>query len=141
MASKNRVNLLGNLGRDPELRYTPRGIPVATVSLATSEFWKDKESGERQERTEWHRVIFFGELAKVVAEHLVKGSTIDVEGSLRTDKWTDKDGIERYSTNIIARELVMLGGKRKEGAPQGQAPTGGRSDDGPYIPDEDDIPF
>lgn len=140
MASKNRVNLLGNLGRDPELRYTPKGTPVASVSLATSERWTDKE-GERQESTEWHRVMFFGELAKVAAEYLVKGSTIDVEGKLRTRKWTDKEGVERYSTEVVVRDLVMLGGKRKEGAPEGKAPAAsGASDDGPYIPD-DDIPF
>lgn len=139
MASKNRVNLLGNLGRDPELRYLPNGTPVAVVSLATTEVWKDKE-GERQERTEWHRVVFFGPLAKVADEYLVKGSTIDVEGKLRTRKWTDSDKVDRYSTEVIAQGLVMLGGKRKEGEPEGRMPGGNSTnDDGPYIPD--DIPF
>jgi single-strand DNA-binding protein len=142
MASKNRVNLLGNLGRDPELRYTPQGTAVATISLATSEHWRDKAGG-RQERTEWLRVVFYGELAKVVGEYLVKGSSVDIEGSLRTERWTDKDGIERYSTQIVARQLLMLGGKRREPAGQdaaGQgAPSSSGSDDGPYI--DDDIPF
>lgn len=138
MASKNRVNLLGNLGRDPELRYMPDGTAVATVNLATTHAWKDK-AGERQERTEWHRVVFYAKLAEVVGQHLVKGSQIDVEGRLRTDKWTDDAGIERYTTVIVGGSLLMLGGKRKEGAPEGKAPAGGQSDEGPYI--DDDIPF
>lgn len=143
MASKNRVNLLGNIGRDPELRYTPNGTPVVALSLATTERWTDKE-GERQERTEWHRLVFFGELAKVVGEYLVKGSTIDVEGKLRTREWTDRDQIKRYTTEVVVSDLVMLGGKRKdgkEGAPEGRVPGGNSTNDnGPYIPD-DDIPF
>lgn len=134
MASKNRVNLLGNLGRDPEHRLLANGTPVTTVSLATSEVWRDKQSGERQERTEWHRVIFFGELAKIAAEYLVKGSSIDIEGRLRTRKWTDKDGVERYATEIVAQELVMLGGKRKEGGPEGKVPVGDASEVGLDVP-------
>jgi single-strand DNA-binding protein len=135
MASKNRVFLLGNLGRDPEIRYMPNGTPTATVSLATTRAWTNKESGERQEETEWHRVVFFGRLAEIVGEYLVTGSQVDVEGRLRTRKWTDKDGIERYTTEIVGNDLLMLGGKRKEGAPEGQ-PKG--RDEGGYV---DDIPF
>lgn len=136
MASKNRVNLLGNLGRDPEVRFTPRGSRVTTISLATTDVWKDKETGERQEATEWHRVVFFGRLAEVAGEYLKKGAQIDVEGKLRTEKWTDKDGVDRYSTYIVANELLMLG-KPKEGAPEGHQSDG--NEDGLYI--DDDRPF
>ncbi|NRF71420.1 single-stranded DNA-binding protein [Aquincola sp. S2] len=136
MASKNRVNLLGNLGRDPEIRYLPNGTPTAQVSLATAEAWKDKDSGDRKERTEWHRVVFFGRLAEIVGEYLIKGSQVDIEGKLRTRKFTDKDGIERYTTEIVATNLLMLGGKRKEGAPEGE---GSGNDDGGYV--DDDHPF
>lgn len=135
MPSKNKVNLLGNLGRDPELRYMPNGKPVTVISLATSEFWKN-EQGERQERTEWHRVAFFGGLAEVVCKYLAKGSTIDVEGHLRTNRWTDSDNVDRYTTEIRARELVMLGGTRKDGAPEGRIPVG---ETGEGL--DDDIPF
>lgn len=139
MPSKNKVNLMGNLGRDPELRYMPDGTPVTVISLATTEGWKDQH-GERKEHTEWHRVVFFNGLARVVAEYLVTGSSIDVEGKLRTRKWTDSDGVERHSTEIRARELQMLGGKRrdgKEGAPEGRIPVGEASEAGL----DDDIPF
>jgi single-strand DNA-binding protein len=135
MGTKNRVNLLGYLGRDPELRYTPGGNPVTTISLATTELWNDKQSGERQERTEWHRVVFFGRLAEVAAEYLRKGAQIDIEGKLRTQKWADKDNVDRYSTSIVADELLMLG-KPKDGAPEGRVSNG---DEGPYI--DDDAPF
>jgi single-strand DNA-binding protein len=110
MASRgvNKVILLGNLGNDPEVRYTPNGSAVATVSLATSESWRDKQSGELQERTEWHRIVFFNRLAEIVGEYLHKGSKIYVEGGLRTRKWTDKTGVERYTTEIIADEMHML---------------------------------
>lgn len=106
----NRVILLGHLGADPEVKYLPSGVAIATMSLATSEQWKDKQTGEKQERTEWHRIKFFGRLAEIAGEYLRKGSQVYVEGSLRTDKYTDKDGIERYTTNIICSELQMLGG-------------------------------
>ncbi|KAF1005437.1 MAG: Single-stranded DNA-binding protein [Luteibacter sp.] len=105
----NKVILLGNLGADPEVRYTGSGTAIATISIATSEKWVDKQSGEPQERTEWHRVKFFGKLAEVVGEYLVKGKQVYVEGSLRNDKYTDKDGIERFTTDIIANEMQMLG--------------------------------
>lgn len=104
----NKVILIGNLGNDPEVRYTPNGSAVATVSLATSETWRDKQSGELQDRTEWHRVVFFSRLAEIVGEYLHKGSKIYVEGVLRTRKWQDKNGIDRYTTEIIAGEMHML---------------------------------
>ena len=107
----NKVILIGNLGNDPEVRYTPSGSAVASVSLATSETWKDKQTGESQDRTEWHRVVFFSRLAEIVGEYLRKGSKIYVEGALRTRKWQDKNGQERYTTEIIASEMHMLDNK------------------------------
>jgi single-strand DNA-binding protein len=108
----NKVILVGNLGRDPEMRYTPSGAAVANVTLATSESWKDKQSGEQQERTEWHRVVFFGRLAEIVGEYLKKGAQIYVEGKIKTDKYQDKEtGQDRYSTSIVANEMQMLGGR------------------------------
>ncbi|HQU14981.1 MAG: single-stranded DNA-binding protein [Chromatiales bacterium 21-64-14] len=107
----NKVILVGNLGRDPEVRYLPSGSAVANVTIATSESWKDKQSGEKQERTEWHNVVFYSRLAEVVGEYLKKGSQIYVEGSLRTRKWQDKDGRDRYTTEIVANEMQMLGGR------------------------------
>lgn len=104
----NKVILIGNLGNDPEVRYTPNSNAVATVSLATSETWKDKQSGEAQERTEWHRIVFFNRLAEIVGEYLHKGSKVYIEGSLRTRKWQDKTGVDRYTTEIIANEMHML---------------------------------
>src|SRR5690606_5370225 len=107
----NRVILVGNLGNDPDTRYTPSGPAVTTSSVATSETWTDKQTGQKQERTEWHRVKFFGRLAEIAGEYLRKGSQVYIEGSLRTDKYTDKQGIERYATDIIASEMQMLGGR------------------------------
>ncbi|HLB58336.1 MAG TPA: single-stranded DNA-binding protein [Gammaproteobacteria bacterium] len=107
----NKVILIGNLGADPEARYTPTGTAVVTVNIATSSGWKDKQSGEMQERTEWHRVVFFNRLAEIVNEYLKKGSKVYVEGSLRTRKWTDKSGVEKYTTEIIADEMQMLDGR------------------------------
>lgn len=104
----NKVILIGNLGSDPEVRYTPNGNAVANISLATSEVWRDKQSGELQERTEWNRVVFFNRLAEIVGEFLHKGSKVYVEGSLRTRKWQDKNGQERFTTEIIATEMHML---------------------------------
>jgi len=104
----NKVILIGNLGNDPELRYTPTGSAVANVSLATSETWRDKQSGELQDRTEWHRIVFFNRLAEIVGEYLRKGSKIYVEGILRTRKWQDKTGVDRYTTEIIANEMHIL---------------------------------
>ena len=106
----NKVILVGNLGGDPEVKYTGGGTAVCTLSVATSENWKDKQTGEQQERTEWHRVKMFGRLAEIAGEYLKKGRQVYIEGSLRTDKYTDKEGIQRYSTDIIANEMQMLGG-------------------------------
>jgi single-strand DNA-binding protein len=115
----NKVILVGNLGRDPEVRYSPNGQAVANATLATSESWKDKTSGEKQERTEWHRVVFFGRLAEIAGEYLKKGAQIYVEGRLQTRKWQDKDGHERYTTEIVANEMQMLGSRGGAGAPGG----------------------
>jgi len=119
----NKVTLIGNLGNDPEVRYSGNGNAVANVSLATAESWRDKDSGEQQERTEWHRVVFFGRLAEIVSEYLHKGSQIYVEGRLQTNKWQDKEGNDRYTTQIVANEMQMLGGRggasnNKEPAPE-----------------------
>ncbi|KLD79141.1 single-stranded DNA-binding protein [Xanthomonas hyacinthi DSM 19077] len=106
----NKVIIVGNLGADPETRYTGSGTAITSLRIATSEAWTDKASGEKQERTEWHRVKLFGKLAEIAGEYLKKGRQVYIEGSLRTDKYTDKDGIERYSTDIIGNEMQMLGG-------------------------------
>jgi single-strand DNA-binding protein len=116
----NKVILIGNLGADPETRAMPSGTTVANLRVATSESWRDKQSGEQQERTEWHRVAFFGRLAEVAGEYLRKGSQVYIEGSLRTRKWQDKQGNERYSTEIIGNDLQMLGARGgASGAPGG----------------------
>ncbi len=104
----NKVILVGNLGRDPEMRYTPSGSAVANLALATSESWKDKQTGENQERTEWHRIVFFNRLAEIAGEYLKKGSKVYVEGKLQTRKWQDKDGQDRYTTEIVGNEMQML---------------------------------
>ena len=116
----NKVILIGNLGADPETRAMPSGTTVANLRVATSESWRDKQTGEQQERTEWHRVALFGRLAEVAGEYLRKGSQVYIEGSLRTRKWQDKQGNERYSTEIVGNDLQMLGG-RGGGASQGAA--------------------
>src|SRR5438270_13493774 len=118
----NKVILIGNLGADPETRAMPSGTTVANLRVATSESWRDKQTGEQQERTEWHRVALFGRLAEIAGEYLRKGSQVYIEGSLRTRKWQDKQGNERYSTEIIGNDLQMLGGR---GGGAGAAPMGG----------------
>jgi single-strand DNA-binding protein len=118
----NKVILVGNLGADPETRAMPSGTTVANIRIATSESWRDKQSGEQQERTEWHRVALFGRLGEIAAEYLKKGSQVYIEGSLRTRKWQDKQGNERYSTEIVANEMQMLGGR---GGGMGGGPGGG----------------
>jgi single-strand DNA-binding protein len=126
----NKVILIGNLGADPETRAMPSGTTVANLRVATSESWRDKQTGEQQERTEWHRVALFGRLAEVAGEYLRKGSQVYIEGSLRTRKWQDKQGNERYSTEIIGNDLQMLGGRGGASAAAGagaSAETGGRS--------------
>ena len=122
----NKVIIVGTMGADPETRYTTAGSAVTTLRLATNESWKDKNTGQMQERTEWHRVKMFGRLAEIAAEYLRKGRQVYIEGSLRTDKYTDKDGIERYSTDIVANEMQMLGaGQAGEGGASGGGGGGG----------------
>jgi single-strand DNA-binding protein len=115
MASINKVILIGNLGRDPEVRYAPSGSAICNVTIATSRQWKDKTSGERQEETEWHRVVFFDRLAEIAGEYLKKGRPVYVEGRLKTRKWTDKDGVEKYTTEIMADQMQLLGGREGGG--------------------------
>lgn len=124
----NKVILVGNLGNDPEVRYSQSGSAITTISVATSESWKDK-NGEQQERTEWHRVKFFGRLAEIAGEYLKKGRQVYIEGSLRTEKYTDKSGVEKYATDIIANEMQMLGGTPGEGG--GQRSGGGERSERP----------
>ncbi len=150
MASVNKVILIGNLGKDPETRYLPSGDAVTNVSLATTDVWKDK-SGEKQEHTEWHRVAFFGKLAEIAGEYLKKGSPVYIEGRIRTRKWQDKEGQDRYSTEIVAERMQLLGGRGAGAgtesvarepaaavAPEGKpAPKKG----GAFDEMDDDIPF
>ena len=124
MASVNKVIIVGNLGRDPEMRTFPSGDQVANVTIATTDKWKDKQSGEMKEATEWHRVVFNGRLAEIVGQYLRKGSQVYVEGSLRTRKWTDQSGVEKYSTEIRADQMQMLGSRQGMGGGQ---PGGGRA--------------
>lgn len=115
MASVNKVIIVGNLGRDPETRYMPNGDAVTNIAVATSESWKDKNTGEKKELTEWHRITFYRKLAEIAGQYLKKGSQVYVEGKLQTRKWTDKDGVERYTTEIIADTMQMLGGRQGMG--------------------------
>src|SRR5437764_13100212 len=159
MASVNKVILVGNLGRDPETRYLPDGGAVANISIATTDTWKDK-GGEKQERTEWHRVAFFGKLAEIAGEYLKKGSQVYVEGSLRTRKWQDKEGQDRYSTEIRGDVMQMLGSRAGSGEPReprepagqraeakaaegkaGEAKPAAKKPAGKFDDMEDDIPF
>ncbi len=119
MAAVNKVIIVGNLGRDPEVRYTPSGSAVCNVSIATTRNWKNKDSGERMEETEWHRVVFYDRLAEIAGEYLKKGRSVYVEGRLKTRKWQDKDGRDQYTTEIIATDMQMLGGREGMGAPSG----------------------
>jgi single-strand DNA-binding protein len=167
MASVNKVIIVGNLGRDPETRYMPSGDAMTTIAVATTDSWKDKATGEKKETTEWHRITFFGKLAEIAGQYLKKGSAVYVEGSLRTRKYTDKDGIEKYATDIRADSMQMLGGRPGAGggsasmddggygsAPpqQQQRPAGGMGGSAPSRPAaskpapnfsdmDDDIPF
>ena len=157
----NKVILVGNLGKDPETRYMPSGSAVTNLTLATSESWKDKQTGEQQDRTEWHKIAMFGRLAEIAAEYLRKGSQIYIEGKLRTRKWQDKEGKDRYTTEIVADEMQMLGSKgggasagagagamgAGAGAGAGAASAGGggraavNDSAGPPGDFDDDIPF
>ena len=131
MASVNKVIIVGNLGRDPEMRTFPSGDQVANVTIATTDKWKDKQSGEMKEATEWHRVVFNGRLAEIAGQYLRKGSQVYVEGSLRTRKWTDQSGVEKYSTEIRAAQRQMLGSRQgMGGGGQGGGQQGGGYDDG-----------
>jgi single-strand DNA-binding protein len=149
----NKVILVGNLGADPETRYMPSGKAVTNIRIATSESWTDRQSGDKQERTEWHRVVLFDKLGEIAAEYLRKGSQVYIEGSLRTRKWQDKEGKDQYSTEIVAREMQMLGGRGGSGAGEPREPRAERApaaesrgsgggpppaDDGQF---DDDIPF
>lgn len=144
----NKVILIGNLGADPEVRYTPSGSAVANVTVATSSSWRDKQSGEMQDRTEWHRVVFFNRLAEIVGEYLHKGSKVYVEGGLRTRKWQDKSGVDRYTTEIIANEMHMLDsrGAQNNGASYNNQQTAKQEapvqqNAGDPAEFDDDIPF
>jgi len=124
MPSLNKVQIIGNLGRDPEVRYSPDGAAIANMSLATTSQWKDKETRGKQERTEWHRVVFYGRLAEIVREYTRKGSLVYVEGSLRTRKWQDKDGSDRYTTEIVGSLLTMLDKKGDDATVTSEDVTG-----------------
>lgn len=146
--SVNKVILVGNLGKDPEVRYTPNGMAVANITIATSEVWKDKTSGENQERTEWHRVAMYGRLAEITGEYLRKGSKVFIEGRLQTRKWQDKtSGQDRYTTEIIADTLEMLGKATGGSAPAEGAAAGFKNTESAMPADtsaesfDDDIPF
>jgi len=147
MASVNKVILVGNLGKDPEVRYMPNGDAVTNITLATTDTWKDKGTGEKKEATEWHRVVFFGKLAEIAGQYLKKGRQVYIEGALRTRKWHDKEGVDRYTTEIVASDMKMLGARPDGAAPPAQgasapprpastAPAAGGAPDF-----EDDIPF
>lgn len=146
MSGINKVIILGNLGNDPEIKATAAGKAVANFSIATSEKWKDKQTGQQQEKTEWHRVVVFDRLAEIVRDYVKKGSKVYVEGKLQTRKWADKDGKERYTTEIVAHELQMLDSKEPK-QPAKQAPKGKNQamESGLYAPADDfineDIPF
>ena len=153
MASVNKVILIGNLGADPETRYLPNGDAVTNIRIATTETWKDK-NGEKQEKTEWHRIAFYRRLAEIAGEYLKKGSQVFVEGRLETRKWTDKDGHERYTTEIIANEMKMLGSRGGAGEPVDREnresttareptakPAGSPKKSGAVDDFDDDIPF
>ena len=143
----NKVIIVGNLGNDPDTKYMPSGSAVTNLSVATNESWKDKATGEQKDRTEWHKVAMFGRLAEISAEYLRKGSQVYIEGKLRTRKWTDQQGNDRYTTEIIADEMQMRGGRTGGGAPaMGGPPQSGSPPQGSPGPSggddfDDDIPF
>ncbi len=150
MASVNKVILVGNLGRDPETRYMPDGAAITNASVATSFQWNDKASGEKKEETEWHRIVFRGKLAEIAGEYLKKGSQVYVEGRLRTRKWQDKDGQDRYTTEVVAERMQMLGSRAGSGEPrqksepkaaEPKAPAAAKKPAGKFDDLEDDIPF
>ena len=141
MASVNKVIIVGNLGADPESRFAPSGDAVCNIRVATTETWKDKQTGEKKESTEWHRIGFYGRLAEIAGQYLRKGSQVYIEGSLRTRKWQDKDGQDRYTTEIRGDEMKMLGGKPEgQGRPQ-QPEQRQQRNNAPSQADDFDIPF
>jgi single-strand DNA-binding protein len=140
MASVNRVILIGNLGKDPETKYMSNGDAVTNIALATAEVWKDK-NGEKQEKTEWHRVTFYRKLAEIAGQYLKKGSPVYVEGRLETRKWTDKNGVDRYTTEVIATDMKMLGGKSGSSESEPQQPKQQSRGGTGFADMEDDIPF
>jgi len=137
----NKVIVLGNLGADPDARYMPNGNAVTNISVATTDTWKDKESGERQEKTEWHRVVFFGRLAEIASEYLKKGSQVYVEGRLQTRKWEDKEGNDRWTTEIVANEMQMLGERVSQSSSDNLSTTKRSSSEFTSDDFDDDIPF
>jgi single-strand DNA-binding protein len=134
----NKVIIVGNLGQDPEARYMPNGDAVTNLSVATSESWKDKQTGDQKQRTEWHKIAMFKRLAEIAAEYLRKGSQVYIEGKLRTRKWQDKDGNDRYTTEIIADEMRLLGGRKRSESTDGMPPRGSEAPKEDFF---DDIPF
>jgi single-strand DNA-binding protein len=132
MASVNKVIVVGNLGKDPETRYSPNGGAICNVRIATTRNWKDKTTGEKKEETEWHSVVFYDRLAEIAGEYLKKGRSVYVEGRLKTRKWQDKEGLDRYTTEIIASEMQLLGSREGGGGGGGGGSGGGASDDGGY---------
>jgi len=136
MSGINKAIILGNVGKDPETKYTGDGKAVCNLTIATSESWKDKNTGQKQERTEWHRVVFFGKLADIVAQYVSKGSSIYIEGQIRTRKWQNANGADQYTTEIVAKEMQLLGGKGDAGKQHQPAPSADL-----YEHLNDDIPF
>jgi len=144
MASLNKVMLIGNLGSDPDVRYTPSGAAVANFNMATTEKWKDKQSGNLEERTEWHRVVVWGKLAELCKEYLSKGRTVYIEGRLQTRSWDDKDGNKRYTTEVVAQTVQFLSSRRDGATAQSQSssvPANSEQSGPPPFDEEDDIPF
>ena len=150
MASVNKVIIVGNLGRDPEVRYSPDGAAICNLSLATTSQWKDKASGERREETEWHRVVLYNRLAEIAGEYLKKGRSLYLEGRLKTRKWQDKDGQDRYTTEVVANEMQMLGGRSAGSSPasdmssqfnQSQPASASKPAAKDFDDFDDDIPF
>ena len=139
----NKVIVVGNLGADPDTRFMPSGNAVTNISVATSESWNDKETGERQEKTEWHRVVFFGRLAEIASEYLKKGSQVYIEGKLQTRKWEDKEGNERWTTEIVSNQMQMLGEKMSQSASNQGNVTKQNKSSNEFVDEEfdDDIPF
>lgn len=134
MASVNKTILLGNLGQDPTVRYSPDGAAVTNISIATTSSWKDKTSGEKREETEWHKVVFYGRLAEIAGEYLKKGKPVYVEGRLKTRKWQNKEGVDQYTTEVIAESMQLLGGRDEQAAPaQQQRPPAQRQAPAPQV--------